>query len=72
MPSSPGGPRRLGLLPGEDPPAEGRTSGVGELLDLFFKLLLDRLGGADGSPFALAEVGPDVVAQAYDVDLGGL
>jgi hypothetical protein len=30
------------------------------------------LGRAHGSPFALAEVGPAVVAQADDVDLGGL
>src|SRR3954447_26583177 len=63
---------RLGLLPGEDPPPDRRSSGIGELLHLFFQLLLDRLGGADGSPFALAEVGPAVVAQADDVDLGGL
>ena len=63
---------RLGLLPGENPPPDRRPSGVGKLLHLLLQLLLDRLGGAHGSPFALAEVGPAVVAQADDVDLGGL
>ena len=56
----------------EDPPADRRAPGVGELPDLFLQLLLDLTDGAKFSPFALAEVGPAVVPEADDVDLGGL
>src|SRR3954462_1709524 len=70
MPPSPRPLRRR--LPGEDPPSERGSPGVREVADLLLELFLDRLGGADGAPFALSEVGPVVVAQADDVDLGGL
>jgi hypothetical protein len=59
-------------LPHEDPPSDRGSAGVREVADLLLQLPLDRLGGADGAPFALSEVGPVVVAQADDIDLGGL
>jgi hypothetical protein len=46
--------------------------GVGEVADLLVQFPLDRLGERKGAPFALSEVGPVVVAQADDADLGGL
>src|SRR5947199_3328236 len=70
MPPSPRPLRRR--LPREDPPSDRGSAGVGEVSDLLLQLSLDRLGGADGAPFALSEVGPVVLAQADDVDLGGL
>jgi hypothetical protein len=56
----------------EDPLSDRRAPGVGELADLLFQFLLNLPGGAELSPFALAEVGPAVVPEADDVDLSGL
>jgi hypothetical protein len=66
----PGSHRRR--LACEDSPPDRRPAGIGELLDLRLQLFLDCRRGTHGSPFALPEVGPAVLAQADDVDLGGL
>jgi hypothetical protein len=72
VPAYPGFLRGRRPLPGEDPPSNRGSPGIGELADLLFQLFFDGLGGADGAPLAFAEVGPAVFAQADEVDLGGL
>lgn len=68
-PVSPPAPRPP--LPRKHPPPDRRPPPVGILPNLPLELLLDRLGGADGAPFALSEVGPAVFPEADNVDLGG-
>jgi hypothetical protein len=72
MPPHPRRASRRWRLAGKDSPPDRRPARIGELPDLRLQFLLNCRRRANRAPFALPEVGLAVLAQADDVDLGGL